>query len=187
MIRLGQPKAAQRLPVLEPRQPLLLLRLGAIRVYRIHDEPALDGGEGAQTRIPALQLLHDETVRDVVEPGAAVALEGGAEDAHLAERLGGLQRECPRTVMLGHDGHELLLHPVADGIAHHPLLLGQQCLDAVVVDAAVVHRQFLLTRGWSDGPGALLRAPGSAPSPEPGRARGSWRRCGTARPCRAGT
>src|SRR5207249_8488188 len=51
----------------------------------VHDEAALHRGARAQPRVAALELLHDEPVGDVAEPGAAVALEGGAEDAQLAE------------------------------------------------------------------------------------------------------
>src|SRR5207245_9631235 len=56
------------------------------------------------------------------------------------------------SMMRGHDGHELLLHPIADGVPHHPLLLREQGLDAVIVDAAkAFHRAVPSTRGWSGG------------------------------------
>ena len=144
VIGLGKSEAAEGLAGLEPRQPLLLLRLRAVGVDRVHDEPALHGGEGAQARVAALQFLHDEPVGDVVEARAAVTGEGGPEHAHLAEGLGHLEGEGAVAMVLAHHGHELLLHPVADGIPHHPLFLAQQGLDPVVVDAAIVaHRCFL--------------------------------------------
>src|SRR5207247_1486590 len=74
VIRFGESEAAQRLPRLKPGQPLLLLRLRAVGVDGIHDEAALYGGEGAQTRIAPLQLLHDEAVGDIVEAGATIAI-----------------------------------------------------------------------------------------------------------------
>ena len=141
MVRLGETEAAERLPRLEPRQPLLLLRLRAVGIDRIHHEAALHGSKRAQARIAALQLLHDEAIGDIVEAGAAIAFEGGAEDAHLPERLGDFEWERFVPVVPAHDGHELLLHPVTDGVPHHPLFFRQQCLDVVVVDAAIVsHR-----------------------------------------------
>jgi hypothetical protein len=161
VVGLGQTEAAEALARLQPGQPLLLLRLRAVGMDRVHDEPALNGGEGAEAGVSALELLHDEPVGDVVESRAAIALEGGPEDAHLAERLGDLQGERALSMMGGHDGHELLLHPVADGVPHHPLLLREQGLDAVVVDAAkALHRAVPSTRGWSGGRVAPRPGPG---------------------------
>src|SRR2546425_6664190 len=79
--------------------------------------------------------LFRSPVRDVIEPGAPVALERGAEDAELAELRDQLEGEGPRAVVLGDHGEELRLHPVADRIADHPLLLREEVFDAVVIDA----------------------------------------------------
>ena len=68
-VRPKQPMAAA---LARRRQPALLLRLGAVGVDRVHHEAALHRHEGAQPRVAALELLHDQAVRDVVEPRQAV-------------------------------------------------------------------------------------------------------------------
>src|SRR2546430_14715517 len=96
MVGLGETEAPDLLARGEAREPLLLLRLGAVRVDGVHDEARLDRRHRAEARVAALELLHDQPVRDVVEPGAPVALERGAEDAEFAELRDQLNRESPR-------------------------------------------------------------------------------------------
>src|SRR6185503_7930489 len=101
-----------------------------------------------------LQLLHDEPVGHVVEARAAVALEGGPEDPHLAEILRELHRERAVPVVLAHDGKELRLHPVADRVPHHALLFGQEIVNGVVVHAAKLFHDACpstWSRGWWGG------------------------------------
>src|SRR5581483_12509564 len=62
--------------------PLLLL--AAERVDGVHRERALDRRKRAHAGVAALELLHDETVSDVVQPRAAVFL--GEVRAKYAER-----------------------------------------------------------------------------------------------------
>ncbi len=45
-------------------------------------------------------------------------------------------RESAGPVVLGDERQELGLDPVADRVAHHPLLVGEEGLDAVVVHSA---------------------------------------------------
>src|SRR5207244_9989518 len=96
----------------------------------------LDRRHRAEARVAALELLHDQPVRDVVEPGAPVALERGAEDAEFAELRDQLNRESPRAVVLGDHREELGLHPVADRVTNHSLLFREEVFDLVVIDAA---------------------------------------------------
>ena len=158
VVGLGEAEAADGRAAGQRGQPAVLLGLRAIGVDGVHHQAALDRGRRAQPRVAALQLLHDEAVGHVVEPGAPVALEGGAEDAHLAELRDEADGKRPRPVVLGDDGEELGLHPVANGVAHHPLVLGQERLDAVVVDPVeLLHRRLL--RGGFAAP-ALTSAVG---------------------------
>jgi hypothetical protein len=79
-----RPKQPITSPARHARKVLLLLLLAAEGVDRVHAEGALHGGEGAHAGVAALELLHDEPVGDVVEPGAAVLLgEVGAEHPEL--------------------------------------------------------------------------------------------------------
>ncbi len=64
---LGQRVAAERLTGRKPRQPLLLLLLGAPLPDRLPDEPDVDGDDPPDRRVRAAELLHDEAVRDGVE------------------------------------------------------------------------------------------------------------------------
>ena len=136
VVRFGEPEAPDRRALLEGREPPVLVTLRAEAVDGIHDEPALDGGEGAQSRVPALQLLHDQPVRHVRQARAAVTLQGRAEDAELAELRDHRHREGARPVVLGDERQELGLDPIPDRVAHHPLLVREEDLDAVVVHAA---------------------------------------------------
>ena len=121
VVGLGEAEAADLLPRGERRQPALLLSVGAVGVDRVHHEPALDRRRRPEPRVAPLELLHDEPVGDVVEPGAAVALQGGPEHAQLAQLGKELDGKGRRPVVLGDDGQELRLHPVTHGVADHPL------------------------------------------------------------------
>src|SRR5207249_11609914 len=124
----------------------------------VHDEAALHRGARAQPRVAALELLHDEPVGDVAEPGAAVALEGGAEDAQLAELGDQRDRKRAGAMMLGDDRDELRLDPVAHGVADHPLVLGQERFDAVVVHAPeLLHGRPLYSRTGLEPHGIEVR------------------------------
>src|SRR5262249_57460469 len=123
------------LPARNGGKPLLLLRVRAVAVDRVHHEPALYRRRRAKPGVTPLELLHDESVGDVVEARAAVALERRAEHAELAELRDERDRKRARPVMLADDGQKLGFDPVTDRVADHPLLFGQQLLHAVLVDA----------------------------------------------------
>src|SRR5690606_30026794 len=74
VIGLREAEAADDLATGHPREIPLLLLFASERVDGIHAERALHGRERADARVAALELLHDEAVRDVVEAGAAVLL-----------------------------------------------------------------------------------------------------------------
>src|SRR5258705_4641469 len=159
VVGLGEAEAADRLPGLQRREPAVLLRVGPVGIDGVHHESALPGREGAETRIAPLQLLHDEAVGHVVEAQAAVALEGGPEHAHLAQLGGDLHGEGGVPVVLGDDGQEAQLHPVAHAVADHPLLVAEVLLDPEVVDASEFLHVSALS--WlalqSPSPGGLSR------------------------------
>ena len=57
-------------------------------VDRVHDEAGLDAHGGAVGAVHAFDFAGDEAVGDMVHAGAAIALDGGAEQAegaHFAE------------------------------------------------------------------------------------------------------
>jgi hypothetical protein len=84
-VGLGEAEAADELGLLELREKPVLLRLAPEGVDRVHHEATLDGGEAADARVAPLQLLHAEAVGDAVHAGAAVALDRGAQEAHVGD------------------------------------------------------------------------------------------------------
>src|SRR5207244_11627036 len=63
MVGLGETEAPDLLARSEAREPLLLLRLGAVRVGGVHDEAGLDRRRRAEARAPAPSLLLAAPVR----------------------------------------------------------------------------------------------------------------------------
>jgi hypothetical protein len=104
---------------------------------RVHDERALHGGERPQPRIAALELLHDEAVRDVAHSGASVTGQVGAEEAELRHAGNQLHRErAVAADVLLDDRKELLRDELSDRIARHALLVGEELVEAQEVSAA---------------------------------------------------
>ena len=77
----------------ERGEPGVLLLVGAEGVDGVHDKRRLHADKAAQAGVAAFELLHDEAVLDVGHAGAAVALEGGAEEAQFAHEGDELARE----------------------------------------------------------------------------------------------
>ena len=104
------------------------------RVDRIHHERTLHRRERANARVAALELLHDQSVRDVVESRAAVLL--GQVRAEHAERrhLGNeLLRESAVDVALADDRKHLVVDELADAVANSALFFGEHAVDVVEV------------------------------------------------------
>jgi hypothetical protein len=94
-------------------------------VDRVHDQRRLHAHHRAVAGIDALHLACDQAVGDIVGTGAAIALDGAAQQAefaHLAEdgRVGLLV-----PVRLQQAAHQLVLAIGAGAVAHHALILGQ--------------------------------------------------------------
>src|SRR5213082_2990932 len=149
VVGLGEPEAADHFARRHRGQPAPLLLIRSEGEDRIHDEGALHRREGADTRIAALELLHDQPVRHVVEPGAAVLLRQiGAEQpelGHLGDQLPG---KATVHVMLADDRHESLVDPGAYGVADGALLFGEQAVDVVEVDALEFSHMRLSDQSW---------------------------------------
>src|SRR5215831_10450912 len=125
-----------------------------------------------------------------LERGAAVAFERGAEHAELAKLGNKLDGKRAGAVMVGDQRQELGLDPVADRVAHHTLVFGQEALDRIVVDAPkLLHPRISLSlcdAAPSGAPRARRPAPPSGPRRvRHGSARSS-RRTGRPRPEKLG-
>src|SRR4028119_342191 len=108
---------------------MLLLLLGAELVDRAHRERALDGDEGAQARVPGLQLHASEAVLDGAPARAAVALQVHAQEAEAGELGDDLPREDRPVKPVLYVRFDLLPHKRADAIAHREFLLREVGLD----------------------------------------------------------
>ena len=74
MIGFGQSEAADGLGTCEPRQPMPALFVGTVTEDREHDQRTLHAREAADAAVAALELLHHQSVHDIVRAAAAVFL-----------------------------------------------------------------------------------------------------------------
>jgi hypothetical protein len=77
----------------------------------------------------------DQPIGDIVETGAAVALQVGAKEAQFSHRRDQLGRERARREVLPNHGHELFVDEVPHGVAHHALLFREELLQLIEIDA----------------------------------------------------
>jgi hypothetical protein len=97
--------------------------LGAVGVDRVHDQGRLHAHHGAVAGIDALDLAGNQAVADVIDAGAAVALDRRTEEpelAHLAE-----DRRVRLLVAEGiaDAGREAVLRVGAGALGDHALLI----------------------------------------------------------------
>ena len=130
MVRLGEPEAADPLAGGEARKVLLALRLGAVGVDRVHDEGALHAHRAAVAAVDALDLARHEAVADVVDAGAAVALDGRAEQAERAHLVHDLAVEALEARRHQHARLQARLAVLAGRVADRALLVAELVLEA---------------------------------------------------------
>src|SRR5690606_31326483 len=87
VIGLGEAEAADPFAGGQLRQVLLLLRLRAVGVDRVHHQAGLDAHRRAIGAVDPLDLTRDHAVHDMAAAGAAIALETDAEEAVATHRL----------------------------------------------------------------------------------------------------
>jgi len=94
-----------------------------------HDEGALDGGEGAEAGVAALEFFEEEAVFDVGHAGKAVAVEVGAEEAHFAEGGDDLGGEGGGREGFADEGLDLFGDEAAGGGADELFFVGELGID----------------------------------------------------------
>jgi hypothetical protein len=129
-----QAETADRFSRLQFRKPALLLFIRTVGVDRIHHQRTLNASEAAQTRIAALELLHDEPILHAVHPGAAITFQIRPEKAKLAHLANQLGWKCSVVICLANDRDDPLVHKLARRLAHQQFLLRQQRIELDVVD-----------------------------------------------------
>lgn len=120
----------------KPRQIALPLFLAAVGENRVHHQRALHADEAAQAAIAALEFLHDEAVVDVAHAGAAIAIEVGAEKAHLAHLGDEAGGKAALVVAVPDDRHHLLVDKLPGRLADELLLFAQKGIDMKIVHTA---------------------------------------------------
>ena len=79
----------------------------------------------AVARIDAFDLACDQTVADMIDAGAAVAVDGRAEKTHRAHFVHDFAVEFFMAMGHQHARHQFVLAKRVRRIAHHALVVGQ--------------------------------------------------------------
>ena len=129
MIGLGQAEAADQLALGEAGQEALALLFGAVGMDRVHDQARLHAHGRAVAAVHPLDLARDQPVGDVVDPGAAIALDGRAEQPQLPHLGHDLAVETLVPVSLQDARHQPILAVGPRGVAQHALFLAELVLE----------------------------------------------------------
>ena len=125
VIGFGQTKAADPLARGQLGQVFLALRRAAEIVDRVHDQTRLHAHRRAIAAVDALDLARDQPIRDVVDPGAAKAVDRCAEKAERAHLVHDLAIETLVPIGLDDAREQLFLAIGVGAVAHHALVLAQ--------------------------------------------------------------
>jgi hypothetical protein len=110
----------------EPRQPALLLLLGAPVLDRVGDQRGDDRDDGAGGGVGAADRLDDQPVAEVIEAAAAVGFgDRGAEEADLTQLARQLAVEAFGAVVLADPRDDLPVGELARGLGDQLLLVGE--------------------------------------------------------------
>ena len=85
MVGFGQAKATHPFTSGQFGQVFLALGFRAVFVNGVHDQRTLNAHGAAIAAVYALNLSGYQAIADVVQTGATVALNGGAQEAHAAK------------------------------------------------------------------------------------------------------
>jgi hypothetical protein len=134
MVRSVSPETPDRLPGGHRRNSAASVPRSE-GVDGVHAERSLHGHHRPQAAVGAFELLADEAVGDVVEAGAAIALQIGAEHAELGHARDELPRELLARVMRLDDRQRFALDEVTNGGADGALITGEQVVEPIVLDS----------------------------------------------------
>ena len=138
MVWLGQSEATHPFAGREFGQELLLLLLRTVLPNRIHHERTLHGGRRTQAAVAALELLHDQSVGDLVEAGASVLLRDvRPKRPNLTQPRQQVLGEFASFCGVFNDGADFLLDPRTRRVADKLVLLGEELVHVVIVVALV--------------------------------------------------
>src|SRR5262249_30418109 len=116
MVGLGEAKAADPFAARQLWKVFLALRLAAKIVDRVHDEARLHAHRRAVAAIDALDLAGNEAVAHIIDAGAAIAVDGRAEEPQRAHLIHDLAVEALMPIGLEHPRHQLFLAEIAGAV-----------------------------------------------------------------------
>ncbi len=125
MIRLGETEAADDLAGSQLGQVFLALFFRAIGMDRVHHQARLYRHGRAIAGIDPLDLAGHQAITHIIRAGAAIPVDGGAEEAELAELIHDFAVEALMPVGRYDPRHQLVLGIAARGVADQPLFLAQ--------------------------------------------------------------
>src|SRR5437762_13649855 len=102
------------------------------RMDGLDGQRALDRRQRAQTRVGALQFLHDQAVRCVAKLGAAVLFQIRSIEPQLTHTRREMFRELARAMTWNDLGQDFLLHKTLGPIARSAFLVREKLFDGVV-------------------------------------------------------
>ena len=121
-----RPKQPELLALRHRRQVALLLLLGAELEQRQRVQADVHRDQRAECRLAALDLLADQRLGDVVEPGAAVlGRDHRPQQAQLGHPLDDAHVEVVVDVVLLRDRQDATIDELAHGLLDRALLVGQ--------------------------------------------------------------
>ena len=125
MVGFGQSETANPFASGEFGQVFLALGLRAIVMDRVHHQRALHAHGTAVAAVHPLDLSGDQAIDDVVQPGAAVTFDAGAQKAHAAEFIHDFTVELLMASRHQHAGLELVLTELVGGIDDSALVVAE--------------------------------------------------------------
>ena len=100
----------------------------------MHAQAALDGDKAAHAAVTPLQFLADKAVADVVQAGAAVAVNVAAEQAEGGELGHQLDGKAVILEGLGDNRQDALVDEPCDRVLHLPLVIGKERADVEEIE-----------------------------------------------------
>ena len=147
-VGLREAEASDELATGQLGQPLEALLLGAELEDRVHDECTLHGAERPDPGVAALELLHDEPIGNVVQARAPVLFgQVGSVEAELRHLRDQLMWKGVLDVVVLDDRDQLALDPITHHVPHGSLLVAEEVVHLIVIDAFEAHLFSLRSKG----------------------------------------
>ena len=95
----------------------------------------MNGSKGAQTTVPAFQLLADKTVGNVRKTRASIAFQWCAKHTHFAESDTPFIGKYPFFTSMFDVGNDRFVNPRSNHVSDHDFFFGQQAFNVVKIES----------------------------------------------------